>query len=785
MIQKRVLNILEFDKILNMLQLKTESQKAKSLVANTMPSDTFENAVLLLDETKEAYDILYTFALNPIFSVDDIENILISAKKMSVLNMSELLKIARVLRVARNLKTTIFKADTSTIPIIKSYVDRIYTNQNLESDIERCIISETEMADGASKDLKQIRDNIRRCNEKIRQKLNNYISSSTYQKALQDNIVTIRKDRYVLPVKSEYKNMIDGIVHDQSASGATVYIEPMAIVNINNEIVTLKASEQAEIIKILQAFTVVVSGESDIIQNNFDIITALDCIFARAKLGKELKCTLPLLNNEGRINIIRGKHPLIDSTKVVPVSVNLGIDFDMLLITGPNTGGKTVTLKLVGLFTLMAMSGLMLPLVEGSELSFFENVCCDIGDEQSIEQSLSTFSSHMKNIVDIVASCNQNSLILFDELGAGTDPEEGACLACAIAEYVLKSGAKSIITTHYNELKEYGMLTDRVENASMDFNPNTFEPLYKLIIGVSGSSNALQIAKRLGLNKEIIDNATAKISSEKKEFDNIIMSAHKTKKEAEYYLEKIYKDKIEQEKLLKETRAERNKIAEMQEELNNKIRKESKNLIEDSVGEATEIIEKMKELLAEPTEQNIFTARKLKKQLENMSVKYEDKVVTEYKEDTSSPIGVGSNVLLKSLGKQGVVEGINQKNMARIRLGNITLDVKLSDIVKIKSEVKKEKPQVVNFSKPFSNEQVSTEINVIGKNVDEAIPIVDDFIDKATMAGLTEVRIIHGKGTGKLRKGLQEHFKKHKQVKCFRNGMYGEGETGVTVLTLK
>ena len=786
MISKKTLHILEYDKILELLKQKAEAEKAREIIGETTPCLSFETANLLLSQTKEAYEMLYTYALNPVFSVDNIENILLSAKKSSLLNMSDLLKIARVLRVARNLKTTILKADVASLPLLKAYSERIYTNYNLESDIEKSIISETEMADAASKELKQIRDNIRRSNEKIRQKLNSYVTSSTYQKALQDNIVTIRKDRYVLPVKSEYKNMIDGIVHDQSSSGATVYIEPMAIVNLNNEIVTLKLSEQAEIVKILQAFTVIVSGESDTIQENFETITELDCIFARAKYAKENKCVPPVLNNRGKINIVRGKHPLIERDKVVPVSINLGINFDMLLITGPNTGGKTVTLKLAGLFTLMAMSGMLLPMEEGSELSFFDNVCCDIGDEQSIEQSLSTFSSHMKNIVNIIDTCDKNTLVLFDELGAGTDPEEGAALACAIAEYVLNSGAKAIITTHYNELKEYSMITDRVENASMDFNPDTFEPIYKLIIGVAGTSNALHIAKRLGLKDAIITNASNKISTDKKDFDNIIMSAHKTKKDAEFYLEEIYRNKIEQQKLLDETKIEREKIAKMQDELNNKIRKESKSLIEDSISEANEIIEEMKSLLASASEENIFTARKLKKQLENMSVAYEDRLETDYREDTSSPIAAGSVVLIKSLGKQGIVESVNQKNMARIRLGNITLDAKMSDIVKVKPvNTDKQKKNVVNLSKPFNNERVATELNIIGKNIDEALPLVDEFIDKAAMSGLTELRIIHGKGTGALRKAVQAHLKKHKQVKEYRNGIYGEGETGVTVLTLK
>ena len=784
MIKNKTLHTLEFDKILQKLKSKAEAEKTREIIENIIPSTSYKGCLLLQNETAEAYKILYTFALNPVLSVDNIEYILVQAKKMSILSMADLLKIARVLRVANNLKTTIFKAPHEEIPIIKSYTDRIYTNNNLEKDIESSIISETEMSDNASRNLKLIRDNIKKQNEKIRQKLNSYISSSTYQKALQDNIITIRKDRYVLPVKSEYKHMIDGIIHDQSSSGATYYIEPMAIVNINNEIVSLKLQEQAEITKILQAFTTIISGESDILQQNFDIITALDLIFSRAKLGKELKCNSPILNNEGRINIIQGKHPLIDKDKVIPININLGIDFDMLLITGPNTGGKTVTLKLVGLFTLMAMSGLMIPFREGSELSFFENVACDIGDEQSIEQSLSTFSSHLKNIVEITENCN-NSLILFDELGAGTDPSEGAALATAISEYLLTKNCKSIITSHYNELKEFSMITNRVENASMDFNPITYEPIYKLIIGVAGQSNALQIAKRLGLNKDIIDNANSKISNEKKEFDNIIMSAHKTKKEAEFYLEKILKDRDEEEKLLHEIKIERANIAKTQEELNNKIRKTSKELIEDSVDEANDIIDKMKNLLKNPTEQNIFTARKMRKQLENMSVKYEDKVEADYTEDTSYPISVGSTVLLKSLGKQGIVESINQKNMVRLRLGNIMLDVKMCDIVKIKTDNKKKKKQTVNISKQFSNETVSQEINVIGKTVDEAIIEVDDWIDKASLVGLSELRVIHGKGTGALRKGLQEHFKKHKQIKTFRNGRYGEGEMGATILTLK
>lgn len=545
-------------------------------------------------------------------------------------------------------------------------------------------MSETEVADNASNELRAIRIRIRKLNDNVRSKLQLFITSPKYSKYLQDNIITVRGDRYVIPVKSDCKGTIPGLVHDQSASGSTLFVEPMQIVELNNELKVELVNEQLEIEKILRNFSNQIEGCADGITYSYNTVVDMDMVFAKAQLAREYKATKPELNEDGVIDIRAGRHPLIDQKKVVPVSLALKKDEKMLLITGPNTGGKTVTLKLVGLFTLMAMSGLFIP-AKSANLSIFDGVYSDIGDEQSIEQSLSTFSSHIKNTIGILDVITDKSLVLFDELGAGTDPGEGAALAVSIAEYLLRVGAKSFITSHFNDLKEFSLVTKGVVAASMEFDSNTFCPTYKLVMGAIGSSNALAIAKKLGLSDEIIENAKSKISVEKRQFDNVLTAAEKTRMKAAELVSEASIDRENAAKALKDAEIEKKRIEEKREKLDESIRKETKRLIENSVEEANDILEQIKEILNKPQveDKDLFEARKLKKQLENMTADYEKEAVVEDVKD-DSPLKIGDNVFVKSLQKKGKLTSVNQRGEAVVAFGKLTTKVKKDDYYKVK-----------------------------------------------------------------------------------------------------
>lgn len=545
-------------------------------------------------------------------------------------------------------------------------------------------MSETEVADNASNELRAIRIRIRKLNDNVRSKLQLFITSPKYSKYLQDNIITVRGDRYVIPVKSDCKGTIPGLVHDQSASGSTLFVEPMQIVELNNELKVELVNEQLEIEKILRNFSNQIEGCADGITYSYNTVVDMDMVFAKAQLAREYKATKPELNEDGVIDIRAGRHPLIDQKKVVPVSLALKKDEKMLLITGPNTGGKTVTLKLVGLFTLMAMSGLFIP-AKSANLSIFDGVYSDIGDEQSIEQSLSTFSSHIKNTIGILDVITDKSLVLFDELGAGTDPGEGAALAVSIAEYLLRVGAKSFITSHFNDLKEFSLVTKGVVAASMEFDSNTFCPTYKLVMGAIGSSNALAIAKKLGLSDEIIENAKSKISVEKRQFDNVLTAAEKTRMKAAELVSEASIDRENAAKALKDAEIEKKRIEEKREKLDESIRKETKRLIENSVEKANDILEQIKEILNKPQveDKDLFEARKLKKQLENMTADYEKEAVVEDVKD-DSPLKIGDNVFVKSLQKKGKLTSINQRGEAVVAFGKLTTKVKKDDYYKVK-----------------------------------------------------------------------------------------------------
>lgn len=682
MFDQKSLTTLEYPKILDRLATFAQSQGGKKKASELVPYEKIADALHALNETAEADRVLFEYSLSPSFAVDDIGDILVKAKKGATLAIPDIMKVGRSLRVSRRLKYTIDKV--KDCPLLADMAMGLFENETLEKKIFDAFLSETEVADNASNELRAIRIRIRKLNDNVRSKLQLFITSPQYSKYLQDNIITVRGDRYVIPVKSDCKGTIPGLVHDQSASGSTLFVEPMQIVELNNELKVELVNEQLEIEKILRNFSNQIEGCADGITYSYNTVVDMDMVFAKAQLAREYKAAKPELNEDGVIDIRAGRHPLIDQKKVVPVSLALKKDEKMLLITGPNTGGKTVTLKLVGLFTLMAMSGLFIP-AKSANLSIFDGVYSDIGDEQSIEQSLSTFSSHIKNTIGILDVITDKSLVLFDELGAGTDPGEGAALAVSIAEYLLRVGAKSFITSHFNDLKEFSLVTKGVVAASMEFDSNTFCPTYKLVMGAIGSSNALAIAKKLGLSDEIIENAKSKISVEKRQFDNVLTAAEKTRMKAAELVSEASIDRENAAKALKDAEIEKKRIEEKREKLDESIRKETKRLIENSVEEANDILEQIKEILNKPQveDKDLFEARKLKKQLENMTADYEKEAVVEDVKD-DSPLKIGDNVFVKFLQKKGKLTSINQRGEAVVAFGKLTTKVKKDDYYKVK-----------------------------------------------------------------------------------------------------
>lgn len=781
---EKTLKALEFNKILAEIASKASSVPAREAIMEIRPYTDQNYIEELLDEVAEADKIAFEYATNLSFAFDDIGAILDKAEVMSVLTMGELLRVSKMLRVAYSVKNSIAKVPDDSLTRIKRIAASVYTDKELEESIESAIISDTEMHDRASEELRSIRIRIRKTGEQIKSKLYTYITSPTYAKYLQDNIVTVRGDRYVIPVKAEWRSAIPGLVHDQSGSGQTLYIEPMAVVELNNTLKTYILEEQAEIERILRAFTLKVSVAATDIRDSFTKIIKLDTVFAKAYYANSVRAVKPQMNTDGIIEISRGRHPLINPKTVVPTDVNLGKNFDLLFITGPNTGGKTVALKLVGLLTAMAMSGIFVPCAE-AVLNIFDEVYCDIGDEQSIEQSLSTFSSHIANISGFIEKLNANSLVLLDELGAGTDPTEGAALAMSIAQYIKDRGAKAIITTHYNELKEYAVVTPRAENASMDFDPLTYSPTYRLIVGTPGVSNALLIAGKLGLPAEIVQRAKEGIAEGKLDFENVISSMEEARHNAMENEEKSKEMLKSAEKTLKEAERERDRLFIQREKLNENVRKETKRLVEEAMGEANEIISAMRALLDDPTEADLFKARKLKKSLEKYIVN-EDNEFMGFGEEADGEISEGDAVLVKPLKAEGIVSKIDyRKNSAVVTLGKMNSTFKLDVLQKLKKAKKAEASVPVHTARKLDNEAFSPELNLIGMTSVEARAELQKYLDKAILKGVNELRIIHGYGTGKLRETVRNYLKSCSFVDSYRDGVYGEGERGVTIVRLK
>lgn len=786
MIGEKVLKALEYDKILAIVSGFAQSEKAKNTVLNIKPTSNFDECSRLLAETDEATRLLYDYSTSPSFNVDDVTESVRYAEKQSTLSIKELMSIVTVLRVSSEVNQAVCRS-SSEFPLLYEYGSCIYTADLLADEIDNAILNDEELRDSASSELASIRNAIRSGNEKLKDKIISIINNKTIAQYLQDTIVTKRNDRYVIPVKSEYRSFVRGIVHDQSASGQTIFIEPADVVEMNNELRQLELNEAKEVERILKTFTSRVASISSQILKNLSVIVELDVIFAKAIFGRRFDAVIPELNKKGKIYIKNGRHPLIDPKKVVPVTVDLGDKYNLLLITGPNTGGKTVSLKLTGLFVLLGMSGLFIPCRE-ADISIFDKVFCDVGDEQSIEQSLSTFSSHIRNVVQIVDNVDQSSLVLLDELGAGTDPEEGASLAVAVTDYLLKSGAKGIITTHYSALKEYSYVTDGVENVSMDFNPDTFEPTYKLIIGIPGTSNAIEISRRLGLKKEIVENAKNSISNEKRSFEEVLQSADQTRRQAE-------EKKIESEIKNRELDEEINKYRQLQNKLQNEIdrlnlnaKKEVRRLVDNALADVNDILKQLKELVDQPTKGGYFEATKLKKKIEGISVSLENGEKEKIELSDEDPVP-GDLVFLSTINDVAVLDSITNNGEYIVKIGNIKTTARKKNVKKLKdqsykTQKKPEPKKPVKYVNPVQPMKNVIELNLLGKRVDEAIYLVDDFLADCKAHNLETCRIIHGNGTGALRNGIWDYLS-GADVVSYRLGNREEGGTGATIVRLK
>lgn len=777
---------LELNIILKKLSEMVDCDDAKDIILNLEPQTDLQKVKDLLKETEDAYSLMARYSLPSFCGLSNVRSALKRAENGGLLNTVELLKISDLLQVFDSLKLFRKSMKDDVTTSLDDRFSLIFTNNSLKREIKNCILSEDEISDNASPDLARVRRGIKKISNKIREQLDNMIKSRTFQKYLQSPIVTLRSERFVLPVKSEYRNEVSGLVHDTSSSGSTVFIEPMSVVQANNEIRILKDKEKQEIEKILFLLSEKVGENSSAILKSYWLAVELNVIFAKASLAYKMKACVPKINNNGIINLKKARHPLISEKTTVPIDISLGGKFDTLVITGPNTGGKTVSLKTVGLFTLMVMCGLMVPLVEGSELSVFDNVLCDIGDEQSIEQSLSTFSSHIVNIVDILKAANNKSLILLDELGAGTDPVEGAALATAILEKLRERGSKVIATTHYTELKEYALLEKGVENGSCEFDVETLRPTYRLLIGIPGKSNALEISKRLGVDNEIILKAQQLLNTERVRFEDTIGELEKVRQEVEKErlkaVEISQKISIEREILKKEK-------AKFQKECQAKLQQamaKSSEIVAKTKYKADEVL-KMAEKIQKEKNYSEHSIKGLKKdidELDNMA----NPVVQKRPENYKLPrkLKVGDNVLIFDIDKKGVITDISKDGKSvTVLAGIIKTKVPIDNVKLIDSEDKKVPiKRIIKSTSNKMNSVVKRELDLRGQTALEAIMEIDKFIDNALLMGVNQLTIIHGKGTGKLRREIHNHLKKNKYIKSYRLGTFGEGESGVTIVEL-
>ena len=783
---ERSLIKLELDRVLEQLAECAVSGEAKDRCKKLVPSADREDVQLLQNQTTDAKRLIDLRSYPSLQDVQDVRRSLDRADRGGCLSPKELLQIAGVLRCARGAKEYYDGACANTS--LDWMFAALTPNKYLEERITGSILSEEEIADAASPELADIRRHMRIQSAKIKESLQKLISSPSYSKFLRDPIITLRQDRYVVPVKAEFKNEIPGLIHDVSSTGSTFFIEPMSSVNANNALRELLLKEKKEIERILAELSAEAANHRETIAQDYTLLVDLDAIFARAKLSLRMKAVAPEVREDGRLDLRQARHPLIDPKTVVPVSVHLGKDFDTLIITGPNTGGKTVTLKTIGLLTLMAECGLHIPAAEGSSVSAFENVLADIGDEQSIEQSLSTFSAHMRNIVQVVDQCTDRSLVLFDELGAGTDPAEGAALAISLIEFCRSRGSRIAATTHYAELKVYAMRTAGVTNAACEFDVETLKPTYKLLIGVPGKSNAFAISRRLGLPEEIITDARNTVSQNDLDFEEVLDQLEQQRQQME--AARIEAERLQQETLRTRQKSEEYyaQIKKEKEKAESQARREAQMILDEARRTANSVYEELKQLrkqMKDTADAQGVNARQaeLRRQLNEAEAKLAPKKDAVQRPKPSREIRVGDTVELLKLGTKATVLAVS-KDGYQLQAGILKVNVKPDEVYLLENEQNEVKKYIEKTRREFKNVAQSPELDLRGMDALEASAVLTNFLDNAFMANLSQVRIIHGKGTGVLRKTVHEELRKNKRVKGFRLGVYGEGEDGVTIAEL-
>ncbi|AFC33056.1 recombination and DNA strand exchange inhibitor protein [Paenibacillus mucilaginosus 3016] len=786
---QKILATLDFHAVLERCAAHASTSLGKSRVEELEPSGSFDEVKRRLQATDEAVNVERLKGGAPFGGIRDIRPALHRARIGGMLNPAELLDIALTSQGGRRLQRFLESINEDyPVPLLVESTEPMTDHKALEDRIRQCIDENAHVVDSASPELARIRSELRGSESKARERLEQMVRTPSIQKMLQDNLVTIRNDRYVIPVKQEYRSHFGGMIHDQSASGATLFIEPEAVVQMNNRVRELKLKEEAEVEKILRMLSALVAEAADLLVVNVEILGELDFIFAKAGLARTMKATLPLLNDRGFIKLKRGRHPLIASENVVPLDVELGGKYSSIIVTGPNTGGKTVSLKTIGLLSLMAMSGMFVPAEEGSQLCVFDAIYADIGDEQSIEQNLSTFSSHMTNIIRILREMTPKSLVLLDELGAGTDPAEGSALAISILDYMHRMGCRIVATTHYTELKAYAYDRQGVINASMEFDVQTLRPTYRLLVGVPGRSNAFAIAERLGLSRSIIENARGQVGEEEQRVESMIATLEQNTIQAEAERATAQELRREVETLREKLNAERHRFEEQRDKLLEKAEREGREAVAKARREAEEVIAELRRLQREEAGGvKDHKLSELKKKLNDAAPELRSKQVSQLPKKKPETIGPGDEVLVTNLGQRGHVVDVVNAQEYTVQLGILKMKVNKADLELVKQapQKKAEPPKATSSLKRTRDENAKMELDLRGANVEEAMIEVDRFLDESYLANFGQVYIIHGKGTGVLRAGIQEYLRKHKHVKSYRMGNYNEGGAGVTVAELK
>jgi len=791
LMNQRALKVLEYAKIIDMLQSLCQSSLGSAMAESLRPFEDMKQIENAQNETSEAETLILQKGSFQLGGLSDVSFLIRKADVGSVLDPGQLLMIKRQLTLARRGRSHMASFEKkSELTIIKAIIENVESVKTLEERIETCIVSDTEVSDNASTALRQIRRQIQQKNDAVKSKLNQMTQSVKIQKYLQESLVTIRQGRYVIPVRQEYKSMVPGLVHDQSSSGATLFIEPMAIVELNNQLKELKLKEELEIERILMELTVEITGYSDVIRTNQQMMQLLDFFMAKGKLSVQMKAIAPRLTDRQEIYLKNARHPLIGASEVVPITLELGIRFKALVITGPNTGGKTVTLKTTGLCVLMAQSGLHVPADYGTSIGTFDQVFADIGDEQSIEQSLSTFSSHMTNIVTILNTHTAKSLVLLDELGAGTDPDEGAALAMAIIDHLIERSTRVIATTHYSELKQFALMNESVENACVEFDVATLSPTYRLLIGVPGKSNAFEISHKLGMASTIIEEAKVFLTKESVAFEDVLQTIEKNRQTIEAELTIAQQKRKVAEEVENEVRLKQQKLEEQKNKIISDARQEAQQMLRNTKVEMEEILTEIKRIHKDTNQRDVNReTEKLKERFRDQSglVQGDEMLVDikTYDQQSVEPLKPGDEVSVPSLNQSGTLVSIDQNGQnAQVQIGMMKMTLPAAGLIK---NNKQQKQVQKGLQKMIQNktETSKSEVDVRGTDLEEAMYMIDKYLDDAYLSGREQVTIIHGIGGGVLKRGIQGILKKHRLVNQYRDGQYGEGGAGVTIVTFK